>query len=290
MFAQKFGEFGGNVVGVDQFADLVDIDIADVILYIGTLEEFPLKLLLVLQGQQLLAEKRNQRQGPQTGGVFGFVLGITADFALAPFPVRCYRVGNGEDVVLEVKVMPLKPHDLTAAQPVEQPEINGQFQFGTFRQTHTFQSLLRRVETADELLCGGPLVMGCVVGDQLVLHSTLQRGMDVGVVSYHRGAFLAGDAVFRISNALCAIKLLQVFGFQLRQCDAFFLEIGVDMLFNRIAVAGIGDRVYIDLLAGKPGEHIVGKKHIPVWCSGGFPSGSSGGRAGRFALFWGGGW
>ena len=43
------------------------------------------------------------------------------------------------------------------------------------------------------------------------------------------------------------------------------------MLFNRLAVPGISDRVYFDFLAGKPGEHIVGKKHIAVRIRRGVP-------------------
>ena len=41
---------------MDQFSNLVDIDITDVILHIGAFEEFALVFLLFLQGQQLFAK------------------------------------------------------------------------------------------------------------------------------------------------------------------------------------------------------------------------------------------
>ena len=195
MFPQKLGKFRGNIVGMDQFSNLVDIDITDVILHIGAFEEFALVFLLFLQGQQLFAEERNQRQSSQAGLVLGFVFCVAADLSFALSPVGCYRVGDGEGVVLKIEVVPLKPYDLAAAQAIEQAEVNGKFQFGPFSQAHTLQSLLRRVETADEFLGGRPLMVGCIMADQIVLHRTFQCRMDIGMVAGNSGPFFAGNAV-----------------------------------------------------------------------------------------------
>ena len=99
---------------------------------------------------------------------------------------------DGKGVALEIEVMPLQANDLAAAQPVEQAKIDGQLQPGAFRQAHTLHRFLRCVETADELLGLGALMIGNIFPDQTVLNGAFQRRVDVGMIPCNGRSLLGG--------------------------------------------------------------------------------------------------
>ena len=65
-----------------------------------------------------------------------------------------------------------------------------------------------------------------------------------------------------IALSFIPVKLTQMRRLQLRQFNAGFFEIGVNIIFNAVAIAAVRDRINLSFYIGQPCEHIVAKENV----------------------------
>ena len=115
--ASNFPKGRGHIVGFNEIANHIDTDISQIFFVVGAPAQLAIFFLLFLGLQQPFFQKRNQWISPQTGFVLCLVL-LNRD-PLSLYIAGCYRMPNGEAVMVEVKGTPFQTDNLTAAQAVK---------------------------------------------------------------------------------------------------------------------------------------------------------------------------
>lgn len=105
-------------------------------------------------------------------------------------------------------------------------------------------------------------MVGDVFPDQAVIDGAFQRRVDVGVIPCDRRSLFGGLPVRRVAQTFLFVEFFEVQRTQLGQCDPFLLEIGINVILNRITVPCEGDGIDLGLLVGEPGQHIIREEHI----------------------------
>lgn len=75
-------------------------------------------------------------------------------------------------------------------------------------------------------------------------------------------SLLGGFPVRGVAQTFLFVEFFEVQRTQFGQCDPFLLEIGINVILNRVTVPCEGDGIDLGLLVGEPGQHIIREEHI----------------------------